>query len=69
MAPIGGVCSLASRMGGRSTGEDAAATPKIKGGPWGPQIIFRCGEASFDDASSHPFTHRLKNTGEQDSTL
>jgi quercetin dioxygenase-like cupin family protein len=42
---------------------DAVARAQIEGGNWGPQTAFRSGEASSDDASKHPFTHRLENVG------
>jgi quercetin dioxygenase-like cupin family protein len=42
---------------------DAVARAQIEGGKWGPQTAFRSGEASSDDASKYPFTHRLENVG------
>jgi quercetin dioxygenase-like cupin family protein len=42
---------------------DAIARPQMQGGNWGPKTAFRSGEASSDDASRHPFTHRLENVG------
>jgi quercetin dioxygenase-like cupin family protein len=42
---------------------DAVAKVQVQGGNWGPETAFRLGEASFDNASKHPFTHRLQNAG------
>jgi quercetin dioxygenase-like cupin family protein len=42
---------------------DAVARAQMQGENWGLEIAFRSGEASFDNASKHPFTHRLQNVG------
>jgi quercetin dioxygenase-like cupin family protein len=42
---------------------DAVVRVQMQGGNRGPETAFRSGEASFDNASKHPFTHRLENVG------
>jgi len=42
---------------------DAVARVQMQGRNWGPEIAFRSGEATSDDASKHPFSHRLENVG------
>jgi len=42
---------------------DAVARLQKWGENWGPETTFRAGEASVDNASKNPFSHRLKNVG------
>jgi len=42
---------------------DAVARAQMQGGNWGSDTAFKSGEASSDDASKHPLTHRLENVG------
>ena len=42
---------------------DGTAKPQLQGENAGTEINFRMGEATFDEASLKPFTHRLTNVG------